>query len=167
MLNQLELEPPLDVTELCKRLSDIRELPIRLVAHPLNPRVAFGAWVRTSRADYILFQQETSRAHQDHIILHELGHILAGHHSSAPSDVEQPSVDTGGLQERYPDLLPEVVDGALRRNIYDSADECEAETLATILLEWASVVDRAASRPSLSPATRRMDTVLTDRLGWL
>ncbi|WP_162562076.1 ImmA/IrrE family metallo-endopeptidase [Salinispora vitiensis] len=38
-----------------------------------------GLWVTTATKDYIAFERQTSPAHQDHIVLHELGHILCGH----------------------------------------------------------------------------------------
>jgi len=115
-------------------------------------------WIATAKADYILYQQETSKAHQNHIILHELGHLLAGHTSDEQDD--------GLLAGLYPDLEPDAVRRALRRTSYDSAHEREAETVATIILEWASVLDKVAPRNSEGPA-RRMAKSLADRIGWL
>ena len=44
----------------------------------------------------------------------------------------------------------------------------EAETVATIILEWASVLDSVGPPPDSDDATaQRMGTALTDRLGWL
>ena len=56
---------------------------------------------------------------------------------------------------------------ALRRTSYDTEQEREAETVATIILEWASVLDRIA--PSRSPEipAQRMGAALGDRMGWL
>lgn len=147
MLQDLGIQPPLDVEELCKRVGQRRGRPIRLVPHPLTVPGPFGAWIASPTADYLLYQEATSKVHQDHIILHELGHILAGHRSD--------------------ELNPEVASRVLLRTCYDSEYEREAETVATIILEWASVLDRVAVWSSTTTATRRMETALGDRLGWL
>lgn len=159
MLRELDIRPPLDVSELCRRVGEQRGRPIRLASHPIPVPGPFGVWIATDTADYILYQQETSKAHQNHIILHELGHILAGHSSDEQDD--------DLLQDLYPDLGPEAVRRALRRTSYDDAHEREAETVATIILEWASVLDVVAPRSSADATTHRIGTALGDRVGWL
>jgi hypothetical protein len=171
LLNELDIRPPLDVTELCRKVGEQRGKAIRLVPHRIPVPGPFGAWVATKSADYIIYQRETSKPHQGHIILHELGHILAGHHSISSDaglvDALTPDVDPATLREQYPDLEPESVRRALRRTSYDCDHEREAETVATIILEWASVLDRVALRSSDRAATQRIETALDDRLGWL
>ncbi|WP_216210843.1 hypothetical protein [Amycolatopsis aidingensis] len=171
LLKELDIRPPLDVAELCRRVGQQRGKPIRLIPHPIPVPGPFGVWVTTPRADYILYQQETSKAHQGHIILHELGHILAGHHSDQLDDSLltelYPDPERDDLSSRYPDLAPEAVRSALRRTSYDTEHEREAETVATIILEWASVLDRVAPPSSQEAAAQRMETALGDRLGWL
>ena len=156
LLNGLGITPPLNVAELCQRVGQQRGRPIRVLGYPMPAAGPFGVWIATDRADYVLYQQETSRAHQDHIILHELGHILADH----IGDGNAPATTL------YPDIDPAVVLRALQRTSYDDEHEREAEMIATIILEWASVLDRVAAR-SNQPTTRRMDTALGDRWGWL
>jgi hypothetical protein len=172
LLNELGIRPPLDVQELCRRVGQKRGKPIRPVAHAIPVPGPFGAWITTSSADYILYQRETSRAHQDHIVLHELGHILAGHRSDEEDDALlgqlYPGVNPSALHGQYPDLAPDAVRRALRRTSYDSEQEREAETVATIILEWASVLDSVGPPPASSDAAaQRMGTALTDRLGWM
>jgi hypothetical protein len=171
LLNQLGIRPPLDVGELCRRVGEQRGKPIRLVPHPIPVPGPFGVWITTKKADYILYQQETSKAHQGHIILHELGHILAGHRNDEEDDTLlaslYPDMKPEALRERFPDLALDAVRKALRRTSYDTAQEREAETVATIILEWASVLDRVAPPSSPDTAAQRMGTALSDRLGWL
>ena len=171
LLTELDIRPPLDVTELCRRVGQTRGKPIRLVPHPIPVPGPFGVWITTEAADYILYQQETSKAHQGHIVLHELGHILAGHRSDEEDDALlaelYPDVEPGALRERYPDLEPDAVRRALRRTSYDTEQEREAETVATIILEWASVLDRIAPSRSPEVAAQRMGVALGDRMGWL
>jgi hypothetical protein len=164
LLNELDIRPPLDVHELCRRVGQRRGKPIRPVAHPIPVPGPFGAWITTDTADYILYQQETTKAHQGHIILHELGHILAGHRGDDDDD----ALFGDSLRGQYPDLAPDAVRRALRRTSYDTAHEREAETVATIILEWASVLDSVGPPAASSDAAaQRMGTALTDRLGWL
>jgi hypothetical protein len=159
LLNDLDIRPPLDVQELCRRVGESRHRPIRLIPHPIPVPGPFGVWIATSNADYILYQRETTKSHQSHIVLHELGHIIAGHRSDDGDDAL--------LAELYPDLEPDAVRRALRRTSYDTEQEREAETVATIILEWASVLDRIAPTVSADATARRMGTALGDRMGWL
>ncbi|MDX3192084.1 hypothetical protein PV458_27050 [Streptomyces sp. MN03-5084-2B] len=71
------------------------------------------------------------------------------------------------LRQRYPDLEPDAVRRALRRTSYDTDQEREAETTATIILEWASVLDQVAVGGRSSEVTQQMGAALEGRLGWL
>lgn len=169
LLNELDIRPPLDITELCRRVGDRRGRPIRLVPHPIPVPGPSGVWISTRTADYILYQRQTTKAHQDHIVLHELGHILAGHRGE---DVLLPAAPCphhgpGELREKYPDLAPEAVHRALRRTSYGTEQEREAETVATIILQWASVLDRVAPPASAGRTAQRLGTALGGRMGWL
>lgn len=157
-LKALEIEPPLRVDELCRRLGERRGRPLRLVPYPLPVPGPFGLWIGTDSADYILYQQETSKAHQDHIVLHEVGHILADHDSDECDD------DISSMVT--PDVLRGAVHRALRRTSYDEEHEREAELVATITLEWAAVLDRIAPDPASDPSLRRIQTALGDPQGW-
>ncbi|MBA0127262.1 hypothetical protein H0B56_17060 [Haloechinothrix sp. YIM 98757] len=171
LLRALDIQPPLDVEQLCERIGRVRHRPIRLVPHPIPVPGPFGVWVATGERDYILYQQETSAPHQNHIVLHEFGHILAGHRSDETDDALlsqlYPGTDPGTLRQHYPELTPDAIRRALRRTAYDSEQEREAELAATIILEWASVLDQVALRGGADAATRRLGSALQDRLGWL
>jgi hypothetical protein len=56
----------------------------------------------------------------------------------------------------------------LRRTCYDSAREREAELIATIILEWASVLDplHAATATAESRALERIGDSLANHHGW-
>ncbi|MEV8597812.1 hypothetical protein [Streptomyces sp. NPDC052012] len=147
------------VDELCRLLGEHRGRPIRLMPYPLPVPGPFGLWIASRTVDYIFYQQETSRTHQDHIILHEVGHILADHRSD--------ETDTGDWQPLVPDISPDSIRRALRRTSYDAEHEREAELVATIILEWASVLDRITPPPLENRSARRVQTALSDRQGWL
>ncbi|RZQ60607.1 CUE domain-containing protein [Amycolatopsis suaedae] len=169
LLTDLDIRPPLDVTELCRKVGEQRGRPIRLIAHPIPVPGPFGVWIADEDADYVIYQEKTTKSHQGHIILHELGHMIAGHRPGADDELLMAELlapaepEPAELSERFPDLDPEAVRRALRRSSYDNDQEREAETVATIILEWASVLDRVAPRTSGDP----METALADRLGWL
>ncbi len=158
-LRALDIQPPLRVDELCRQLGERRGRPIRLVPYSLPIPGPFGVWIATESADYILYQQETSKIHQDHIILHEVGHILADHRSD--------DTDDEFWKASMPDLSLDAVKRALRRTSYDEEPEREAELVATIILEWASVLDRVTPRRASDPSVNRVQTALGDRRGWL
>jgi hypothetical protein len=159
LLRELDVRPPLEVTELCARLARHRGRPIHLTPHPIPVPGPFGVWLSTSRADHIIYQGQTTRPHQVHIILHEVGHLIADHRSDEQDD--------DLLHFLYPDIAPEAVRRALRRTSYDTGQERQAETAATIILQWASVLDIITPRLSASTAEQRMQRALGDRMGWL
>jgi hypothetical protein len=161
LLRELDVRPPLDVRELCGRLARQRGRPIRLVAHPIKVPGPFGLWFMTESMDVIFYQRETTRPHQDHIILHEIGHIIADHPSDEGDDQAQDAFT--------PDLRPEAPARTLRRTCYDSTYEREAELIATFILEWASVLDplHPSARRSGDAHVERLDAALSHHQGWL
>jgi hypothetical protein len=89
-----------------------------------------GLWVATSSADYLFFERNTSPLHQEHIILHEASHILCGHESQPISEGDLPVL-------LFPDLRPETIRYVLERGSYSRYEECEAELMASLLVERA------------------------------
>lgn len=158
-LQSLEIQPPLQVGVLCQRLGERRGRPIHLLPYSIPVPGPFGLWIASTSADYVLFQAETTRVHQDHIILHEVGHILADHDSD--------DTDDDVLEQLMPTIPPEVIRRALRRTSYDAEHEREAELVATIIQEWASVLDHVSPRLSDTAPVQRLQAALDDRQGWL
>ena len=158
-LRALDIQPPLQVEALCRALGERRGRPIHLVPYSLPVPGPFGVWIATGTSDFIVYQRETTKSHQDHIILHEVGHILADHDSD---DCDE---ELWGLM--MPDIAPEAIRRALRRTSYDQEHEQEAELVATIILEWASVLNRVAPPRPTNVSVRRVQTALGDRQGWL
>lgn len=155
----MDVQPPLDVPELCEALGRRRGKPIVLRPCPLPVPGPLGLWVSTPDADVVLYLESATRLHRDHIVLHEVGHILADHASP------------GSLEERWEALLPGIKASAVRRILqrctYDDEQEYEAELVATIVMEWASVLDRVASATPADASVRRIQAALGDRRGWL
>ncbi|MFI5803382.1 hypothetical protein [Streptomyces sp. NPDC051561] len=157
-LQVLDVHPPLDVAVLCKALSTHRERHIELREFPLRTPGPQGLRAELETADLIVFQSETTKLHQDHIILHEVGHILADHPGIDPAKLKGVMAPDGRLDSAQP---------TLHRDMYDTAQELEAEMVATIILEWASVLDAVMPVSVEDPAARRVQAALGDHLGWM
>ncbi|MFJ5550352.1 hypothetical protein [Streptomyces sp. NPDC093225] len=111
-----------------------RGRPIRL--HPLPKEAAesgvCGLWVGTATVDYVFYEAQTSRLHQEHIVLHELGHILFDHNSLEGQD--SGSGDTPVI---------------LGRTNYTTRQEQEAEMLASLIRIEAGLVPGRAPEGTL------------------
>ncbi|MGW5400128.1 hypothetical protein [Streptomyces sp. NPDC003952] len=179
-LQDLGVTPPLDVDELCQALSRRRGRPLYLREAPLPKPGPSGMWVEYDDYDVILYQQETTRLHQDHIKLHEIGHILVAENERAAEKTtdgpteevstvdseEETAVFVEGWATMLPVFAPETIKRVARRCSYDDGEECSVELVATIILEWSSLLD--GSTPlSDDPSLRRVEAALGDRRGWL
>lgn len=178
-LQDLGVTPPLDVHDLCERLSQRRGRPLFLRAAPLPKPGPSGMWAEYDTYDVILYQQETTELHQDGIILHEVGHILVAEKERAAEDsnreTETPdsapdgeagSVDVEGWAALMPVFGTEAVKRIAQRCSYDDGEECSVELVATIILEWSALL-ASSTPPADDPALRRVEAALGDRRGWL
>ena len=130
-LRELDLPVPLDVHAFCRTLGVRRGRPIELraVAGRVGPS---GVWVAGPSTDLIFYEQEAGPLHQQHIILHELAHLLCGH-------PPVPVSEAGLAQLLFPHVTPESVESVLRRGAYSAEEEREAELLASLILEKTAI----------------------------
>lgn len=125
----LGLPTPFDLAAMCTRVGEQRGKPIRLMATPMSMGGGLcGMWMGTAAADYVFYEQDTSVVHQQHIVFHELGHILRKHPAARLLGAElaealAPHVDTSGEAPRV-----------LGRDAYTDDHEYEAELIATFIL---------------------------------
>ncbi|MBT2448922.1 ImmA/IrrE family metallo-endopeptidase [Streptomyces sp. ISL-43] len=123
ILGRLELTHPFSLDGLCGRIAEERGRPIRL--HPLPKEAAesgvCGLWVGTASIDYVFYEAQTTPLHREHIVLHEIGHILFGHNSLEVEDAAGTAEDAG--------QVPTV----LGRTNYTTRQEQEAEMLASMI----------------------------------
>lgn len=157
ILAELDLPDAIDVRQLCDLVADRQGRPIHLFEENLPADSPCGLAVRTERFDAIFYEADTSRLHQEHIIRHELGHLICGHLSA-------PVLDAESSRLLLPDLDPSLVRAALGRTNYSEIEEKEAELIASLLLR-RSVLARAHRTPEdadASPVLDRLHHTLID-----
>jgi hypothetical protein len=123
----LELPSPFDVREFCNSVERARGRMIHLIPRALPTGSPSGLCVATKRSDYIFFEAQTSAFHQEHIILHEVGHLLCGHDAVSVSRDEVSRL-------LLPDLDPGMIERVLGRTCYPMRAEQEAEMIASLIL---------------------------------
>lgn len=119
ILRDVRLPKQFTAKSLCETIAQRRGRQLHL--HPMTPpseQLPSGMWVATDVADHIFYEQQTSQFHQDHIIFHEIGHILCGHTSPLVADP----------------LDADAVAQVMNRTSYTTDQEQEAEMVATLLL---------------------------------
>ena len=125
---------PFNLDEFCIRVAAFRGRELRL--HPMNvgqiPGLC-GLYIELDHTDHVCFPADTSPIHQQHIIVHELTHLLCGHRASEPTALLPDAV----LTELFPSLDREFVRSVLGRSRYASPVEREAEVVASMILEHA------------------------------
>lgn len=158
IMRRARIDGPTSMTEVCERVSTIWEAPIVAAPFDLPAAGPFGLTVRYAPepddpgAFYILYQAVATALHQEHVIAHELGHVLAKHPLKTVRDLGE--------------IDPDDSAGALRRTSYTSGIEREAETIATLLLGSAAAQSGVAL-PSASDRARSVQRALGDRVDWL
>lgn len=122
----LDVPDPFDLTEMCTRLSAQLGRTIVLMSHAMVTGGLCGTWMRTAKADYVFYEQDTSPLHQQHIIFHEIGHILRRHVPGRELSADLARAMAPGI--KLSDTFR-----VLGRDSYDDDDEFEAELIATLI----------------------------------
>src|SRR4051794_16225234 len=130
LVDSLGITMPFDAVAFCGRVAAGRRRPIRRLPRVLPVEGLFGMWVATAHEDLIVYESRTSRPHQDHIMFHELGHLLCGHQAT-PITIEAALL-------LFPDLDPAMVERVLTRTRYSAVEEREAELVASLILQRAN-----------------------------
>lgn len=115
-------------------LSTQRERPITILDLPgdVSSSTVYGAWLPTDDTDYIFVAEHLSGVHRQHVVLHELAHMVLNH---------RPSNDASPL---FDGVSPELADRLLARHEHGDSQERQAELFASRLMaaadhsgEWA------------------------------
>jgi hypothetical protein len=131
---------PFDLTVFLHRWTEQRGgRPVELLPMAITeiPADACGLWLAFADRDVIAFPADAPLNHRDHIVLHEVGHILAGH--GGPT---APRPAMSGLMTLLPDLRPDMVRAVLGRSCGSGQQEIEAELIASLVLQHRPVTAR-------------------------
>ena len=154
---------PFTVDGFVAHVAEQRARPIHLLEMDSKPGAPCGLWVGLDQADYVFHERSTTPLHRDHIVLHEMGHLLCDHETA------QEGADSA-LAQLLPDLNPETIRQVLGRTAYDSRQEQEAEVFASMLLQRraaASQVAASAATPEDVRLRRRLAAALVEpEEGW-
>ncbi|MFP8959321.1 hypothetical protein ACLIYP_01930 [Streptomyces nanhaiensis] len=156
LLSTIDVPDPFDIQVFCDRIATQRGRALHLhsVQGISGAEAPCGIWIASETSDHIFYEAATSPLHRDHIILHEVSHMLLNHTSVI--DVDQPG--DGGL---FPDIDPATVVGFLARASYGSDDERDAERLAGLIANKAAPATRN-STTAHDRVLRRLDDALSD-----
>ncbi|MDQ2789506.1 MAG: hypothetical protein M3Y73_07305 [Actinomycetota bacterium] len=127
---------PWDINQFLDRLERHRGRDIDLCAIACSVGDSCGAWQQHPDHDVIAYAENTSAFHQDHIILHEVGHMISQHRGRCV-------LSEGEAQRVAPDLAPAALAHLLDRTT-GQAEEREAETIAALIHQ------RTRIRPQLA-----------------
>lgn len=136
VLQDLPIPAPFDEQIFCAVLADRRGRPIALVPLSLcagvGHGVLYGLAISNATSDTIVYERDTSRAHQQQIIVHEACHLILGHQPMPLSPPELPSL---------PDNVwaGEQICHVLGRSDHAAEEEHEAKVLASLILEQAAI----------------------------
>ncbi|MCN0154946.1 hypothetical protein [Salinispora arenicola] len=154
VVRDLDFPQPFTIDEFCSRLGQRRGRPIQLVPQRFPPQGPCGALVATVQMDVIFFQVGTSVSHQNHIVAHEIGHLVCGHPA-------QSLLDDIDLQLFLPAINPRLIRHMLARAGYDETAEREAEIFASLVTRRAST--SRWTPPSDAPPLKRIARSLAAR----
>jgi hypothetical protein len=131
LIADIEVPRPFDLQTFCSYVAARRGRPLHL--HALDNRLVgavCGLWLATDNADHVFHAVGTGPLHRQHIVLHEIGHMLCDHISPGlPQD--------RALALLLPDVDPATITRMLGRSGYTAPQERTAEMVATIINERA------------------------------
>lgn len=139
----LDIPEPFDLESLCRQLGVQRARPIVQMSTAMVLGNLCGLWLATAKADYVFYEEDTSRLHQQHIVCHEIGHILRQHSANRTLDSDIARALTAAVE-------PGDVQRVLGRDTYNDDQEYEAELIATLIL-------RRVSRPHIADTPKAVD----------
>jgi hypothetical protein len=92
-VQRLPIPRPFTMGGLAEAVSEREGRPVKLIGEQLGGTAPCGWLIRTKEVDYVCYPTNTSRLHQLHIVLHEIGHLVLRHPAAALSTFGQPPAD--------------------------------------------------------------------------
>lgn len=153
LLRDVPVPDPFDVDAFCVDLGQRRGRPIHVLPQPgaVTDGTPCGVWIATATEDVIFVEPAVAPLHREHIILHELGHMICDHEPASP-------VASGLTGRLMPRLSPALVQRVLGRTSYTTPQEQEAEMVATMI--GSRITRRAPTHPVEQEQADDVATVL-------
>ncbi len=127
LLPRLPIPEPFDLAQFQERLAAERGRPLHVWDMPSRePGDPSGWWIGTAHADFVFVDPDARPVHREHIILHELAHMVLEH-----DDGHEHLSDS--LAALLPSLEPSLIKTMLGRTRYSETQEQEAELVATLI----------------------------------
>lgn len=124
--------------DLVAAIAQDRGRPISIVEFKSDTGPAIcGLWLALPQADLLFIADDLTGVHREHVVVHELAHILLDH-NVIDSDLEELAA------ELFPSLPPELVRRILGRSTYSNPQERAAEDLATKIIARTRSTGRSA-----------------------
>ncbi|MFX0580053.1 hypothetical protein [Nocardia nepalensis] len=138
----LAIPHPWNRTAFLEHIAALVGKPIRLMPLPASLTAGLPCGLVLDRVEDIMIAYDThsSGYHADHIVLHEIGHLLLDHADDKSADTRQAAVGT-----LFPGIDPNTVVRVLERSDYDATAERQAELFASLVMS----ASRAEPRGSL------------------
>jgi hypothetical protein len=151
-IETLHIPQPFSIDQVRAELEHERERALRSAPADASPGTPCGLWIALAEGDDGVSEQETTPLRQLHIIGHETGHLLLGHHGTYVSGDQLMGLL---LPEVDPALLPDVPGCT----VYTDDEEHEAEIFAALLLERITPRQAEATPPEQAQLTGRVEGV--------
>jgi hypothetical protein len=138
-----------------RAVEEVRSRAIRLWPIPIPAPLQFGLWLAGQATDYVFFESNTAAVHQNHIIAHEIAHIVLGHKTLKVADATPEAVKalltslTATVDSAQPvPLMRDLLD--MRSPVREEAAEELATAIQQELIRRAGLLTMAAG-PTRAP----------------
>ena len=171
-LAQLPIRRPWSIEQFVAEVGMMHDRAIILDELPKSVSgVISGLWVPTDRADIVFVKHGAEGEYREHVICHEIGHMVFAHQMAGPDLIEL-------LKETFhriaPDISPDMVERladprpCLARDNFLQPIEREAEWLATLIMNKAAEMRDPLYPDSdtMTGAERAVLTRLANAIGW-
>jgi hypothetical protein len=131
----LALPDPWDLNTFVAQVAETVGKPISVVAQPELAADGFpcGLVVERTGDIVIIYDSTSSGYHGDHIVLHEIAHLLLNH-ADPGDDGHQHAGFVNAVEVLLPDCDPAGVLRVLGRTDYDETEESQAELFASLVM---------------------------------
>lgn len=161
VLDTVDWPVPFDLDRLLDQVGNKRGKPVSLFPAELPADGPGGLVIERANTMVIVFDDSLPLLQQEHIIMHEIAHVLFGHRGTTLDDLSK---------DELSELDPEVIEAAQRfalRDGYSGIEETEAEIAAALM--WLrvgvarSMTPARSSAPEIAAANERFAAALTRR----